>query len=710
MNKPMSAITSAVLGVSLSLLQATVVLAEEKEVPPPADTEWQLHGNDAGEQRFSGLAQINRSNVGKLGLAWHFNMYTKRGVEATPLMINDTLYVSGSWSMVYALDARNGGLKWFYNPEVDRSFLAKGCCDAVNRGVAYAKGKVIVGTYDGRLVALNAESGVVVWDVQTTDRDKPYTITGAPRIVGDLVVIGNGGSELGVRGYVTAYDINTGKQIWRFYTIPGNPQEGFESPELEMAAKTWNGKWWQWGGGGTVWDSMVYDQETDLLYLGVGNGSPWNQKIRSPEGGDNLFLASIVAVRGKTGEYVWHYQTTPGDTWDYTATQHMILADLELDGKQRKVIMQAPKNGFFYVIDRLTGELLSANAYTKTTWASGIDMQTGRPIETPNARLFDGENVTQPSNAGGHNWHPMSYNAQTGLVYIPMMNVPIQFKASDQAMDNEYGHGYWNVGLDRMANLPPDVPDLNALFDQIVTGALVAWDPVKQKAFWTGPLGRPANGGVLSTAGGLVFQGNGYGQFKAYDARNGVTLWQFETQTLAMAPPITYALDGQQYIAVAVGFGGGLAAEAGTVSNGWEIPNISRVLVFKLGGQAKLPPAPTIDRTVQKPQSVSASQEIIERGQRIYQRQCSYCHGDGTISGGVTPDLRYSSEATHEIWNDIVLKGVLSPLGMVSFAKYLSEDDAQAVRQYTLQEANKLYQRQQAEKDSGEDAKTTPAQ
>ena len=414
MNTPNRLLPGILLAISLTLCQMAVA-TEDDRWPAVPDTNWRLHGNDVGEQRHSELAQINSNNVDQLGLAWYFDMYTRRGIEATPLMVDGMLYVSGSWSMVYALDARTGQLRWFYNPEVDRSFLAKGCCDAVNRGVAYADGKVFVGTYDGRLVALNTKDGSVVWDVQTTDRDKSYTITGAPRIAGDKVVIGNGGAELGVRGYVTAYDIDSGKQAWRFYTVPGNPADGFETVALKKAAATWTGEWWKWGGGGTVWDAMVYDPELDLLYIGVGNGSPWNQELRSPGGGDNLFLTSIVALRPGTGEYVWHYQTTPGETWDYTATQHMVLADLEIDGKKRKVLMQAPKNGFFYVLDRVTGELLSAEAYTDMTWATGVDMKTGRPIETENARVFDGENVSLPSNAGGHNWHPMAFSPVESL-------------------------------------------------------------------------------------------------------------------------------------------------------------------------------------------------------------------------------------------------------------------------------------------------------
>ena len=683
---------AALCGMVISLTSAAHVAAAES-LP---DTEWELHGNDVGEQRYSDLAQIHRGNVDELGLAWSFDMYTRRGVEATPLMVDGTLYVSGSWSMVYALDARNGELKWFYDPQVPRSFLAKGCCDAVNRGVAYANGRVFVGTYDGRLVALDSGSGEVLWDVQTTDREQSYTITGAPRIVGDNVVIGNGGAELGVRGYVTALNQETGEQVWRFYTVPGNPADGFESPAMAMAARTWTGEWWKWGGGGTAWDAMVYDPELDLLYIGVGNGSPWNAALRSPRGGDNLFLASIVAVNGSTGEYVWHYQTTPGETWDYTAVQHIMLADLEIDGEMREVLMQAPKNGFFYVLDRKTGELLSAEPFTQMTWATGVDMETGRPIETADARVFDGENVSLPSNAGGHNWHPMSYSPRTGLVYIPTMNIPIKFLAPTREEDMTPKAGYWNVGFDRMANVLPDIPNatLDEELDKTYTGHLVAWDPKKGGPAWTGATDRPLGGGLLSTAGDLLFQGNGHAEFRALDATNGDVLWSFDAQTLAMAAPITYALDGEQYIAVAVGFGGGAAAEAGALVHHWKVPNLSRVLVFKLGGEAELPPMPDRERKVPEPAPVTASADVVDHGRMVYQRHCSYCHGDGMRTGGLTPDLRYASEFVHENWDEIVLRGRRSMLGMVAFEKFLDEEDSEAIRQYTLFEARRLYEQQ----------------
>lgn len=668
-------------------------------VPAPAipDTPWPLHGNDVGEQRFSPLDQINRGNVGELGLAWSFDMYTRRGVEATPLMVDGTLYATGSWSMVYALDARSGKLKWFYDPQVDRAFLAKGCCDAVNRGVAYVDGKVIVATYDGRLVALNADDGTVLWDVQTTDREQSYTITGAPRVVGDKVVIGNGGAELGVRGYVSAYFIENGEMAWRFYTVPGNPANGFENEAMEKAAATWSGEWWLWGGGGTAWDSMVYDPDLDLLYIGVGNGSPWNQAVRSPEGGDNLYLSSIVALKPNTGEYVWHYQTTPGDTWDFTATQHIMLAELEFEGKPRKVLMQAPKNGFFYVLDRLTGELLLAQPYTDPiTWATHVDMESGRPVEAPNARVFDGKNVSLPSNAGAHNWPAMSYNPLTGLVYIPTMVFPARFLAPTEDKDRLPGQGYWNVGFDRMGNASPPIPEaqLAAAIDRDFSGRLIAFDPIAGEIRWAQEPGRPNTGGTLSTAGGLVFHGGLGTRVVATDAETGEDLWSADTQTGAWAPPITYALDGEQYVAFAVGFGGGLAAEGGPVAHAWKIRNFSRVLVYKLGGSHQLPPIPPDTRELPQPAPVTADAAVILRGQVVYQRHCAYCHGDGLRTGGVTPDLRWSTAGVHDIWDDIVLGGILKTRGMVSFSDYISEGDAEAVRQYVLAEANRLYREQ----------------
>lgn len=668
----------------------SMVETEGGAAKPVADTQWSLHGNDVGEQRHSKLDQITIDNVSELGLAWSFDLPTIRGIEATPLMVNNTVYVTGSWSTVYALDALTGEQQWSYDPLVDRSFLAKGCCGAVNRGVAYHDGKILFATYDGRLVGLRADTGETLWEVQTTDREQSYTITGAPRLAGDLVVIGNGGAELGVRGYITAYHVDTGKQAWRWYTVPGNPADGFENEAMEMAAKTWTGKWWEWGGGGTVWDSMVYDPDLDLFYVGVGNGSPWNQSMRSPGGGDNLFLASVVALNAKTGEYVWHYQTTPGDTWDYTATQHMILADLEIEGKLRKVLMQAPKNGYFYVLDRVTGELISAEPYAYLTWSSGIDKETGRPIETPNARVFDGKNITLPSNAGAHNWQPMSYSPDTGLVYIPTMVFPIAFKQPTEAKDMKPGQGYWNVGFDRMSNSPPKVADLKEVFAREYTGKLLAWDPVKQEAVWSPADGRPNVGGVLSTAGGLVFHGGQDNVFNAYNAATGERLWYNDVQTSAVSP-ISYAIGGEQYIVVMAGVSGGFASEGGPVAHDWNMPQKSRVLAYKLGGTHSLPPRTDKPLPMPKPAPVTAGADVLAQGEVMYQRHCAYCHGDGFRTGGVNPDLRRSSPQIHALWQEIVRGGILKAVGMVGFEQYLSADDAEAIRQYALSEANRIY-------------------
>jgi len=655
------------------------------------NTEWAKHGLGDDEQRFSSLDQITQDNVNKLGLAWSFDMYTRRGIEATPLMVGGVLYVSGSWSMVYALDAKTGALKWFYDPKVPWSTLAKGCCDAVNRGVAYANGRIFVGTYDGRLVALDAASGKPVWEVLTVDQTQPYTITGAPRIAKNNIIIGNGGAELGVRGYVTAYNIDTGELVWRFYTVPGNPADGFENKAMEMAAKTWTGEWWKWGGGGTAWDSMAYDPELDLIYVGVGNGSPWNQSLRSPGGGDNLFLSSIVALRPDTGEYVWHYQTTPGETWDYTATQHIMLADLNINGKERKVLMQAPKNGFFYILDRATGELLSAEKFTVANWASHIDMATGRPVETATARTFDGVNVISPRNGGGHTWPPMSYNPATGLVYIPTMIFPGNFKAPSSDIDRLPKQSTYNTGFDRTALVPPNIPDIDAVIASQFTGKLVAWNPVTQKEEWSLAPGRPSNGGTLSTAGNLVFQGVDE-ELMAYDATNGLRLWSAPTQSVAMGSPISYAIDGEQYIAIAVGFGGGIGAEAGAITHAWKAKNRSRVLVYKLGASHTLPPLQAeVEMVMPKPAALTASAEQVQEGMVLFQRHCSFCHGDGLRSSGLVPDLRWSQPAVHETWQDIVRGGVRESAGMVSFAQYLSADQAELIRQYVLSEANRVY-------------------
>jgi PQQ-dependent dehydrogenase (methanol/ethanol family) len=647
---------------------------------------WLTHGRDYAENRQSPLTQIRPENVGNLGLAWFFDTGTTRGLEASPLVFDGRIFTTGSWSKVFALDARNGELIWSFDPLVPRAWGVNACCDVVNRGVGAWGDKLFVGTIDGRLIALDQETGDVKWDVLTIDRTLPYTITGAPRVVDGVVIIGNGGAEFGVRGYVSGYDAETGDLIWRFYTVPGDPSKPHESPAMKMAAETWTGDvYWQVGGGGTVWDSMAYDPKLDLLYFGVGNGAPWNRNIRSPEGGDNLFLSSIVAIRPATGEYVWHYQTTPADTWDYTATQHIILADLEIDGNVREVLMQAPKNGFFYVIDRASGELISAEKYTVVNWASHVDMATGRPVETDVADHSTEQKITHPSPLGGHNWHPMAFNQDAGLVYIPAMESQMPYSTTE-----EYKHQrlkYYNTGQNENADnpmtaVPPGL--LSAIVKRTMKGKLIAWDPVKQEETWRVDHETMWNGGVLTTASGLVFQGTGSGKLVAYDAFDGTKLWETDTRTGIIAPPVTYEIDGEQYVAIMAGWGG--AGPLILNMPGSAAAGNGRMLVYKLDGQEVLPTAP--ERVMPEPPPRQGTDDSIEHGSKLFNLYCGRCHGMSADGGRVLPDLRYMSEGSHEAFKQIVLGGLLKDLGMVSHSEVLSESDAEAVHDFIIAAAN----------------------
>jgi PQQ-dependent dehydrogenase (methanol/ethanol family) len=590
------------------------------------------------------------------------------------------LYTTGSWSVVFALDARTGALLWSYDPEVPREWGGKVCCDVVNRGVALYEGRVYLGTLDGRLVALDAATGTVDWEVVTVDQTRPYSITGAPRVVKGRVIIGNGGAEFGVRGYVSAFDAATGEQVWRFYTVPGDPALPFESPALARAAPTWKGgEWWKVGGGGTVWDSMAFDPELDLLYVGTGNGSPWSRYVRSPGGGDNLYLCSILALRPDTGELVWHYQTTPGDTWDYTSTQHMILADLEIEGRLRKVLMQAPKNGFFYVLDRESGELISAEAFAPVTWATGVDPESGRPVEAPGTDYRDGEIEIRPAPLGAHNWHPMSFHPETGLVYIPAQDIPT-VHALEEGWT--YKPGAWNTGTDFTL--------IDAFPRDLVSGSLLAWDPVAQREAWRVPYPGPWNGGTLATAGNLVFQGTARGSFVAYRARDGKALWEAPTGTGIVAAPISYAIDGRQYIALMAGWGGAFALVGGDAARAAGVrDNAGRLLVFELGGDAQLPGVDPVEEKLTA-MAETPDAELVTRGNATYQRWCAVCHGVGAIGGGVLPDLRASAPEIYETLPDFVLGGVRQDRGMPSFARWLDEEDVASIRAYLVSRRNEL--------------------
>ncbi len=657
---------------------------------------WLLHGRTYGEQRYSPLDQIRRDNVEDLGLAWYWDTDVTRAHEASPIVVDGVMFATGPWSEVYALDARTGKLLWRNDLDVDKDRGQYACCDVGNRGVAVWKGRVYVGTIDGRLVALDALSGEIVWDTLTIDLARPYTITGAPRVVNGKVVIGNGGAEYGVRGYVSAYDAESGEMVWRFYTVPGNPADGFESPTMEMAAETWRGEWWEVGGGGTAWNSFAYDPELNLLYIGVGNGSPWNKYIRSPGGGDNLFLSSIVAVDADTGEYAWHYQTTPGEGWDYTATEHMILADLEIEGELRKVLMQAPKNGFFYVIDRETGEFISGDNYVPVSWATGIDEQTGRPIETDNS-YEDRTVIQQPSPLGGHNWMPMCYHPETQLVYFPTQ---VMTMAYDNDREFAYIPGYWNVGMNVMKDIVVptwiDPKLIKAVAKKAASGYLTAWDPVAQREVWKVQHSGMWNGGTLCTGDGLVFEGNGEGIFGAYDAENGERLWEFFVQSGVIAPPVTYEIDGEQYITLVVGYGGAVGLSFSMVADTPDpMHKEGRIMTFKLGADGELPP---LEQVVQLPEPppLTADRKTIKEGNALYHANCVYCHDPGGISSPALKDLRYMDAQTHENFQAIVLGGSLSDRGMPGHGAKLTAEEVEAIHAYLTKLGHKTRKAEQA--------------
>ena len=653
--------------------------------------DWVSYGRSYDEQRFSPLTQIDDKTVGRLGLAWSADLDTSRGQEATPLEIGGVLYTTTAWSKVEAYDAKTGRLIWSYDPKVPGQWGVKACCDVVNRGLAMWQGKVFLGTLDGRLIALDAKTGTPAWTTRMYGLDTSYASTGAPRVVKGKVIIGTGGAEYNMRGFVSAYDADTGKLVWRFYTVPGDPSKSdgqpSDQPLKDIAAKTWAPGTWKLGGGGTVWDTIVYDPKLDLLYFGTDNGDPWNQGYRGKVG-DNLFLTSIIAVRPDTGKYVWHYQVNPGDEWDYSAVQPIILADLQIGGRTRQVLMQAPKNGFFYVLDRRTGELLSAKNFVSVNWAKGIDPKTGRPIENPEARYSQTGKpwVGVPGPMGGHSWNPMAYSPKTGLVYIPANEAGFPYTEDKAFKPQPIGE---NLGLDLSGGgATTDYAGQKAMLASL-KGYLLAWDPVGQKAVWRADHPGPANGGVVATAGNLVFQGSYAGQFAAYRADNGRKLWSFDAQAPIMAAPMTYELDGQQYVAVMTCGGGAFGLSAGLPGlKSGHMRQLCRVLVFTLGGQAKLPPLPASLRPPLNPPPVTAPPEVAHQGALLYGRYCGICHGGEGVSAGVTPDLRYTPLIASDGFFDVVLGGALQSQGMVSFARVLTHDQAAAIRAYLIQRAN----------------------
>lgn len=637
-------------------------------------TSWPARGGDYSEKGFSPLDQINTANVGSLGLAWEASMDSTRGLEATPIVVDGTIYVSSTWSRVMAFDALTGEKRWEYDPEVPRGIGRKLCCDVVNRGVAVSNGKVFVGTLDGRLVALDAASGAPDWTVNTVeDPQRPYTITGAPRVLNGLVIIGNGGADRGVRGYVTAYDSETGDEQWRFWTVPEGPDATPENEDVALAAATWpDDPVWMGQGGGTAWDAMAYDPELNLLYIGTGNGGSWKRR-RPGDRTDNLYVSSIVAVNADTGRRAWHYQTTPGDKWDYTATNSIILADIRFNGKPRKVLIQAPKNGFFYLLDRETGELLAADKYGAATWASHVDLETGRPVLTQNADFSDVDRLIYPNPNGAHDWQSMSFNPGTGLAYIPAFDVPWVF-SMQPGFRYFYDLGVPEVDLARMTQGQSTVRK---------GGFLRAWDVANRRVKWEVELPGTWNGGTLTTAGNLVFQGAGDGHFSAYNAETGERLLHLFTGTSMMGAPVSYSVDGTQYVALLAGYGGsGMLTIADTAAVK-RYENDGRLLVFKLGGgEVPLPRKrdeplgpPRMDNSGLPP--LTSAQ--LEQGKQLY-LNCAGCHGTGG-STPMLPNLNRVRSIGEKALRSILLDGALVPNGMPKFEE-LSEEEVGVLYEY----------------------------
>jgi quinohemoprotein ethanol dehydrogenase len=667
---------------------------------------WYTNGRDKYGSYYSPLEQIDASNVDKLGLAWEYDLGTERGQEATPTVIDGIMYTVGNWGRVYALNAQTGAELWTYIPDVDGQFGRYTCCDVVQRGLVVWKGKVYAGSTDGYLHALDAKSGQLLWRADTLPAEarqlkQPYTSSGSPQVAGNVVVIGNGGADYGVRGFVTAFDLVTGKMAWRFYTVPRDPKLGAqEAPHLDAALKTWDpaGSWTKYGGGGTVWDGMAYDDKLGLLYIGVGNSSPYNYKDRSPKGGDNLYLASILAIKASTGELVWHFQQVPGERWDYTATQKFTLADnVEIGGKRHDVIMQAPKNGFFYVLDRATGEYLSGKPFIPLNWTKGLDAK-GRPIPNPEADYEDDPKLIFPGNAGGHNWQPMARDVKTGTVFIPtyrtpqvfvnMAKRPIGFIPGLFSTYPVVPAVYESDDIKKdLGKLPPlSTLSKDAPAPTKWNSAIKAFNPLTGETLWQLDSDQIMASGITVTGSGLMFYGRQDGVLYVYESATGKLLKTIATGSSMMAAPSVYAVDGKQYVAIMTGYGGGGGFYFPPSSAAAKYGNRNRILVFTLdGGAVPIPPKKEYP-PIQSPIAWNTTPKEVETGRRLFVKNCSGCHVFGP---GMVPDLRRMTPDTHAIFNAIVLEGLYAPNGMARFDDILSKGDARAIHSYIIDQTRK---------------------
>ena len=678
------------------------LLAAERE--PGA---WLANGRDLGKTFYSPLASIDRNTVARLGFAWEFQTGTARGMESTPLLVDGVMYVSGVAGRVYALDPADGSVRWRFEPSIDLKYSRSACCDIVNRGLAVWKGRVYVATVDGILYSLDAGDGRVLWKVDTiVDRSRAYSVTGAPQIAGPVVVIGNGGAEYDSRGYASAYDLETGTLAWRFFTVPGDPEKPQESAALQRAAKTWTGgNWWERGGGGNVWDAITYDPETNLVYFGTANGAPTSRSKRSPGGGDNLYVASIIAVHADSGEYAWHYQETPGERWDFDATPHLVLATLQWEGRARKVLLQASKNGFFYVLDRGTGELLRADPFVATSWAKSVDRKTGRPIEEQSADYSDGKpRLIFPSTIGAHNFNPMSLSARTGLVYIPTVHagmVLTESPALGPRLPGRFETGAQMALSAQLAapqSLPPAMRPLAAasalkgMPDIAMYASLKAWDPVAGKVVWEARnVSFADHGGVLSTGGGLVVQGGIDGKLRVYNDETGALLKQIDVGTAMIAAPMTYLVGGVQYIAITAGSGGGGWNVWSPENAAYTRGNANRVLAFRLDGGATPIPVPLspVTPVPQPPDSIGTTADV-RAGAALFATNCGHCHAN--LPRAPVPDLRRSGLLRDETaFQSVVRGGALQERGMPRWDDLLTTAEVHRIRAWLIAVAQQAY-------------------
>lgn len=677
---------SVILVSTMASTSAQTVVNDESLSDESDTRNWLSYGRTYSEQRYSPMTTINTESVKRLGVDWVLELPTDRTLVGTPLVVDGIMYFTGSYSVTRAVDAKTGTLLWEYDPKsIEHAGDRLRNMKDDSRGLAFWNGKVIIATIDGRLVGIDAKSGKMIWETQTIDPRKAYYITGAPKVFRGKVLIGNGGTEHdAARGYVTAYNADTGELVWRQYMVPGNPADGFENDAMEMAAKTWTGEWWKVGGGGNAWNGVTYDPDFNTVLIGTGNGSPWNRKIRSPDGGDNLFLCSILALDADTGEYKWHYQTVPGETWDYNSNMDIVLVDLKYREQTIKALLHAPKNGFFYVINRENGELLSAEKFAKVTWASHIDLKTGRPVEIAGARYEDGEETVWPSPFGAHSWHAMSYNPNTGLAYIPTIELPGTF--IDKKVDlKAWKSPHFEISVGVEFGTEDTAADVG-------TASLQAWDPIKQKEVWKVPLPNNWNPGTLTTAGNLVFQGRADGVFVAYHAETGEQLWSIDLGVGISAPPITYSIDGKQYVSLLVGWGGGgLISGTLAAQHGWAYKRHPRRLYsFALDAVVPVPvsPPPYFEQAIDVPE-MKIDADLAAHGQNIFGQSCVLCHGGGVVSGGYAPDLRASPLGlSRDAFVEVVRNGAKMSGGMPGFTHF-QDREIDGLLHYIRREARK---------------------